>query len=77
MRLTTQFRARATECLKLADAADSLESRAYWTSMASLWHELATHLEHAYPNSEGSSIFAPDAGRGSCQGPGQGAECST
>ena len=63
MRLTTQFRNRALECLKRAEGSPTLELRVYWTEMAQLWHGLATHLEEArgYPKSDAVSdaVFAP------------------
>jgi len=59
MRLSGQFRERATQCLRLADGAMALEIRRYWTEMAQLWHNLATHLEETHRASENSSVFPP------------------
>jgi hypothetical protein len=59
MRLALEFRNRALECIKQADAAPTLEIRAYWTGMAQLWHNLATHLEQTHLTSEGCSVLAP------------------
>jgi len=41
MDLRQQFLDHAEECLTLARAASSLESRTHWLSMALLWHSLS------------------------------------
>ncbi len=58
MRLAEHFRVQALKCLKLADGAPSTDIRAYWTSMAQVWHNLATHLEERNPSED--SGYAPE-----------------
>lgn len=59
MRLAAQFRTHAEQCGDLADAATSVRDWAYWTSMAQLWQNLASHLDATHPASEQSSVFPP------------------
>jgi hypothetical protein len=43
--LSTEFRARAQRCLKLARDAPTMEAQTHWLAMAQLWLGLAQHAE--------------------------------
>ncbi len=60
MELAGEFRREAERCLRLATDSANLHGRAYWVSMAQLWHNLATHIE-SEPFSSSAALDQPGA----------------